>query len=63
MTRRDHHRLAEELLSDRGVLDAVLAATAQVHAVLMLAAATAMSSDFGNRTDAWGQAAGSTITS
>jgi hypothetical protein len=62
MTGPDHYRLAEELLTDRGVLDGVLVGTAQVHATLALAAATAMASDFGNRAeaDAWRQAAGHT---
>jgi hypothetical protein len=65
MTGPDHYRLAEELLTDRGVLDDVLIGTAQVHATLALAAATAMASDFRNRAeaDAWRQAAGTTMTS
>ena len=53
------------MLTDRGVPDGLLVRTAQVHATLALASATAMASDFGNRAkaDAWREAAGSTMTS
>jgi hypothetical protein len=59
MTGPDHYRLAEELLADRGVLDDVLVGVAQAHATLALAG------DFGSRaeTDAWRQAAGTTMAS
>jgi hypothetical protein len=65
MTGPDHYRLAEELLADRGILDDVLVGAAQAHAMLALAAATAMAGDFGNRAeaDAWRQAAGTTMAS
>ena len=65
MTGPDHYRLAEELLTDRGVLDEVLIGIAQVHATLALAAATALAGDSRNRAeaDAWRQAAGTTMTS
>lgn len=63
MTGPDHYRLAEELLTDRGVLDEVLIGIAQVHATL--AAVTALAGDSRNRAeaDAWRQAAGTTMTS
>jgi hypothetical protein len=65
MTGPEHYRLAEELLSDRGVLDDVLVGAAQAHITLALAAATAMGGDFasGVEADAWRQAAGSTMAS
>ena len=65
MTGPDHYRLAEELLADRGILDDVLVGAAQAHAMLTLAAATAMAGDFVNRAeaDAWRQAAGTTTAS
>jgi hypothetical protein len=60
MTGPDHYRLAEELLTDREGLDEVIVGTAEVHATVALAAATAMASDFGNRAgaDTWRQAGG-----
>jgi hypothetical protein len=65
MTGPDHYRLAEELLSDRGVLHDVIVGVAQAHAMLALAAATAMAGDFGSRAEAeaWRQAAGTTTAS
>jgi hypothetical protein len=45
------HRLAEELLADRGVLDDVLVAAAQAHAALAFASGTAMAGDFGNHAE------------
>ena len=46
------------------VFDDVLVGVAQAHAMLALAAATAMVGDFGSRTaNAWRQAAGTTAAS
>ena len=46
MTGPERYRLAEEPLTDRGVLDNVLVGAAQAHATLALAAATAMALRF-----------------
>ena len=40
MTGPDHYRLAEELIADRGMLDALLIVTALLHATVALAVAT-----------------------
>ena len=62
MTGPEHYLRAEELLSGLSAThpDPGNIATAQVHATLTLAAATALSSDFRSHaeTDAWRQAAG-----
>jgi hypothetical protein len=65
MTGPDHYRLAEELLADREVGDEMLVGVAQAHAMLALAATTALAGHFGNRAeaDAWRQAAGTTMAS
>jgi hypothetical protein len=58
----DHYRLAEELLARDRPLTGEMLATAQVHAVLALAAATALVG--GNRieADAWHEVAGSRLS-
>jgi len=54
----DHYRLAEELLvGDRPLTDEMLA-TAQVHAMLALAAATALIGGGRIEADAWREVAG-----
>ena len=57
----DHYRLAEELLAHDRPLTGEMLATAQVHAILALAAATALVG--GNRieTDAWHDVAGTRL--
>ncbi len=64
MTGPEHYLRAEELLSGTTYPDPENIATAQVHAMLALAAATALSSDFRSHaeTDAWRQAAGTSTT-
>jgi len=66
MTGPEHYLRAEELLSGLSTThpDPRNIATAQVHATLALAAATALSSDFRchGEADAWRQAAGISTT-
>ena len=64
MTGPEHCLRAEELLSGTTYPDPENIATAQVHATLALAAATALSSDFRSHaeTDAWRPAAGTSAT-
>jgi len=66
MTGPEHYWRAEELLSGLSTThpDPENIATARVHAMLALAAATALSSDFRSdaETDAWRQAAGTSTT-
>ena len=60
----EHYLRAEELLSGTTRPDPGNIATAQVHATLAIAAATALSSDFTSHaeTGAWHQAAGTSTT-
>lgn len=51
----EHYRRAEELLARDGPLTGEVLATAQVHATLALAAATAL---VGGEADAWREVAG-----
>jgi len=66
MTGPEHYLRAEELLSGLSTThpDPENITTAQVHATLALAAATALSSDFRSHaeTGAWRQAAGTSTT-
>ena len=57
----DHYRLAEELLARDGPLSGEMLATAQVHAVLALAAATALVGRHRIEADAWREVAGATF--
>ncbi len=54
----DHYQLAEELLAHDGPLTSEVLATAQVHAMLALAAATALVGGGRIEDDAWHEAAG-----
>jgi hypothetical protein len=64
MTGPQHYLRAEEPLSGTTHPDPGNIATAQVHATLAVAAATALSSDVRSHaeTDAWRQAAGTSTT-
>jgi hypothetical protein len=54
----DHYRRAEELLARDGPLTGEVLATAQVHATLALAAATALAGVGRIEADAWHEVAG-----
>ena len=54
----DHYRLAEELLARDGPPTGEMLATAQVHAMLALAAATALADVGRIEADAWREVAG-----
>ena len=54
----DHYRRAEELLARDGPLTGEMLATAQVHAMLALAAATALVGDGRIEADGWHEVAG-----
>jgi hypothetical protein len=54
----DHYRRAEELLARGGPLTGEILATAQVHAMLALAAATALADVGRIEADAWREVAG-----
>ena len=54
----DHYRRAEELLARDGPLTGEVLATAQVHATLALAAATALAGIGRIEADAWREVAG-----
>lgn len=54
----DHYRRAEELLARGGPLTGEMLATAQVHAMLALAAATALADVGQIEADAWREVAG-----
>jgi hypothetical protein len=57
----DHYRLAEELLARNQPLTAEMLATAQVHAMLALAAATALVGGGRIEADAWHEVAGTRL--
>jgi hypothetical protein len=58
----DHYRLAEELLARDGPPTSEMLATAQVHAMLALAAATALPDSGRIEADAWREVAGTRHT-
>ena len=57
----DHYRRAEELLARDGPLTGEMLATAQVHAMLALAAATALAGGDRIEADAWREVAGTRL--
>ena len=57
----DHYRRAEELLARDGPLTGEMLATAQVHAMLAPAAATALVGGGRIEADAWHEAAGTRL--
>ena len=57
----DHYRRAEELLARDGPLTGEMLATAQVHAMLALAAATALVGGGRIEADAWHEVAGTRL--
>ena len=54
----DHYRRVEELLARDGPLTGEILATAQVHAMLALAAATALAAGSRIEADGWHEVAG-----
>lgn len=57
----DHYRSGEELLARDGPLTGEMLATAQVHAMPALAAATALIGDRRVEADAWNETAGTRL--
>ena len=57
----DHYRLAEELLAGRRPLTCEMLAIAQVHAMLALAAATALVGGGRIEADTWREVAGTRL--
>jgi hypothetical protein len=57
----EHYRLAEDLLACNGPLAGEVIGAAQIHAMLALAAATALASGGRIETDAWHAVAGTRL--